>query len=189
MIGKKIAIVGGHGTGKSTLSMDLAAALKKMNYHAGVTGDGARSSPYLIAKEIVSETEVNILGRQITNETDLVRESELVICDGSVLEVVMYCNLFFSNPDESARNCFRGIEDFARRHVDTYDVIFRTTSLYDLDKTKDPLRPKNRELQRRSHELLQKILRDFRTGYEDLPENGEVPFMINILRERNIISN
>lgn len=188
MAGRKIAIIGAHGSGKGVFICELAAELKKRSVHVGVTGEGARSSHYLLAGELVPDTEIELFGTQLLKEARAVRQYELAICDRSVFDIVMYSRLFFPNPDELYRDVFAGMEQFARRYAKTYGAMFRMTKLYDPSLTNDPIRPKDLDLQRRTHEMLQDVLDEFDVQYFDVPSKNQVPFVVGKLEEKGIIS-
>ncbi|MBS3142359.1 AAA family ATPase [Candidatus Woesearchaeota archaeon] len=188
MIGKKIAIVGVHGTGKTALVYDVAATLK-MHHHVnvGVTSEGARSCPYLLAHDFVPEAETNIFARQLVAETDSIRLYDLVICDKSPAEVVMYANLFFPTPSPAHEAQFAAIEAFARMHMRSYDAIFRTTTLFDLTLTDDPMRPTDPDVRLRAHNSLGDLLDDFELTYVDLPANNPKEFIVQSLINRHLV--
>jgi len=188
MLGKKIAVVGAHGSGKGVLVHELTAALKKRDIHVGVTRESARSSPYLIAEDIAPELEVGLLGRQLVEETDAIRQHELVICDRSVFDIVMYSRLLFPNLNPVQRESFAAIEKFAVHYARTYDAIFRMTTLFDPRNTNDPMRPKDPELQRRAHKMLPRVLDELGVSYMDVLRENQVSFVIGTLEDRGIIS-
>ena len=187
MIGKKIAIVGVHGTGKTALVYDVAATLK-MHHHVnvGITSEGARSCPYLLAHDFVPEAETNIFARQLVAETDAIRLHDLVICDKSPAEVVMYANLFFPAPSPIHEAQFAAMEAFARIHMRSYDVIFRTTTLFGLTLTDDPMRPTDPAMQLRAHNSLRELLDDFKLTYVDLPPHNQTEFIVQFLIDRHL---
>lgn len=188
MIGKKIAIVGAQGSGKSALAYETIAELKRCNVHAGLATEGARESPYLIAGELVPEAEIDIFAKQLEAEVRALRTYEVVIADRSIFDVIMYSRLFFPNPAEQHKNYFEAMESFGKHWVSSYAAVYRMTTLYNPSLTNDPQRPRDIGLQRKAHEMLKEVLEEFGVEYEDVPSTEQARFVIERLKERGIIS-
>ncbi|MEP6590410.1 MAG: AAA family ATPase [Gemmatimonadota bacterium] len=86
----KIAFIGSHGVGKTTLCYDLAARLKRQDRVVDLVAEVARSSPLPINRETTVAAQAWILHTQIAREIAAEATSEIVICDRSVLDNYAY---------------------------------------------------------------------------------------------------
>jgi nicotinamide riboside kinase len=86
----KIAFVGTHGTGKTTLCYELAAWMKKREVRVDMVREIARRCPLPINQETTLEAQSWILHRQIAEEIQIASEQDVVICDRSVLDNYAY---------------------------------------------------------------------------------------------------
>lgn len=172
---KKIALVGTHGSGKTTMALDLVSRLKRKNIVADIMPEVARGSPYLLCDGPSSEAQLHLFGAQIECELRYIRGRGLLILDRSLLDIVMYTELFFPN---SVYN--KMMQTFVKGYMATYDIIFRTTIVYNSEKTEDNLRPRSNELQMQAHAKLGSMLDEYYPGYINLPDvNDPVAFMFD----------
>lgn len=86
----KIAFVGTHGVGKTTLSYDLAARLKRLDYSLDVVKEVARDCPLPINRDTTYEAQAWILHTQIARELAAQTTHEIVVCDRSALDNYAY---------------------------------------------------------------------------------------------------
>ena len=86
----KIAFVGTHGVGKTTLCYELAAWMKKREARVDMVREVARRCPLPINRETTLAAQSWILHRQIAEEIQLSSEQDVVICDRSVLDNYAY---------------------------------------------------------------------------------------------------
>ncbi len=86
----KIAFVGTHGVGKTTLCYELAAWMKKREARVDMVREVARRCPLPINRETTLAAQSWILHRQIADEIQLASEVDVVICDRSVLDNYAY---------------------------------------------------------------------------------------------------
>ncbi len=86
----KIAFVGTHGVGKTTLCYELAASLKKREARVDMVREVARRCPLPINRETTIDAQTWILHRQIAEEIQLANEQDVVICDRSVIDNYAY---------------------------------------------------------------------------------------------------
>jgi len=87
----KIALIGSHGVGKTTLCFELAARLKRRNVDLEVVREVARRCPLPINQETTVAAQEWILHTQITWEIEAAASNDVVLCDRSVLD--NYCYL------------------------------------------------------------------------------------------------
>jgi len=86
----KIAFIGTHGVGKTTLCYDLAARLKRLDYSLDVVKEVARECPLPINQETTYSAQAWILHTQIARELEAASRHEVVVCDRSVLDNYAY---------------------------------------------------------------------------------------------------
>ena len=88
--GFKIAFIGSHGVGKTTLCYGLAARLKAADVSLEVVGEIARRCPLPINRDTTLSAQAWILHTQIAEELVATARYDLVICDRSVLDNFVY---------------------------------------------------------------------------------------------------
>ena len=111
----KIALIGSHGVGKTTLCFELAAALKRRNAELEMVREVARRSPLPINQETTLAAQEWILHTQIAWEIEAAASHDIVLCDRSVLD--NYCYLVHSG------RTIQAWETFFDRWMPTYDVL------------------------------------------------------------------
>ena len=86
----KIAFIGSHGVGKTTLCFDLASRLKRHDMAVDIVREVARACPLPINRDTTLEAQAWILYTQIAHELAAANQYEVVICDRSVLDNYAY---------------------------------------------------------------------------------------------------
>ncbi len=86
----KIAFVGTHGVGKTTLCFDLAAQLKRLDLGVELVKEVARRCPLPINEGTTPDAQSWILHTQMAEELAAAASYEVVICDRSVLDNYAY---------------------------------------------------------------------------------------------------
>jgi GTPase SAR1 family protein len=86
----KIAFIGSHGVGKTTLCYDLASRLKRQDRAVDLVKEVARRCPLPINRETTLAAQAWILHTQIADELAAVAQNDVVICDRSVLDNYAY---------------------------------------------------------------------------------------------------
>lgn len=113
----KVAFIGTHGVGKTTLCYDLVALLKRRGINADMVKEVARLSPLAINQQTSREAQIWILMTQVAEEIRSAAQHELVVCDRSVLDNYAYL----------VRACGRqpAIEAFVFDWMPTYDRLIK----------------------------------------------------------------
>lgn len=111
----KIAFIGTHGVGKTTLCFGLAARLKRRDVSLEVVYEIARRCPLPINKETSMAAQSWILHTQISEEVLASARYPVVLCDRSVLDNFVY--LLLSSGD---RNNLAALVD---HWIGTYDLL------------------------------------------------------------------
>jgi nicotinamide riboside kinase len=86
----KIAFIGSHGVGKTTLCYGLAARLKSSDYAVEVVHEVARRCPLPINQETSAAAQSWILHTQVAEEIVAAHRYPVVICDRSALDNYVY---------------------------------------------------------------------------------------------------
>lgn len=87
----KIAIIGTHGTGKSTLTYHLAGLYKAMGLNAKVVQEVARACPFPLNSKMDANGAMWIHVAHVKKELDAIAQGcEVLICDRSALDSFLY---------------------------------------------------------------------------------------------------
>jgi GTPase SAR1 family protein len=86
----KIAFIGSHGVGKTTLCFDLASRLKRLDLGVDIVKEVVRACPLPINQDTTLEAQAWIIHTQIAEEIASATQYEAVICDRSVLDNYAY---------------------------------------------------------------------------------------------------
>jgi nicotinamide riboside kinase len=86
----KIALIGSHGVGKTTLCYEVAARLKRQDRAVELVTEVARRCPLPINRDTTFQAQAWILHTQVAAELAAAADGEIVICDRSVLDNYAY---------------------------------------------------------------------------------------------------
>jgi GTPase SAR1 family protein len=111
----KIAFIGSHGVGKTTLCYGLAARLKVRDVAIEVVHEVARRCPLPINEETSLAAQSWILHTQIAEEVVAQSRYPVVICDRSVLDNYVYLLL--------AAGRQAGLEALVDHWLESYDLL------------------------------------------------------------------
>jgi nicotinamide riboside kinase len=113
----KVAFIGSHGVGKTTLCYDLAASLKRQGVHVDIVKEVARLSPLPINRKTSVEAQTWIFMTQIAEEIRSGSQHDVVVCDRSVLDNYAYMMLACGRQ--------RAVERFMAYWMKSYDLLFK----------------------------------------------------------------
>jgi nicotinamide riboside kinase len=113
----KIAFVGTHGVGKTTLCFDLAAQLKRLDLGVDLVKEVARRCPLPINENTTPDAQAWILHTQIAEELEASATYEVVICDRSVLDNYAY---LVARAGRQA-----DLDPLVGKWIRTYDALFK----------------------------------------------------------------
>lgn len=111
----KVAFIGSHGVGKTTLCYGLAARLKARDVALEVVREIARSSPLPINQSTSIAAQSWILHTQIAEELVAEAHHGVVVCDRSVLDNYVYL-LVAAGPQSP-------LEPMVEHWMKTYDLL------------------------------------------------------------------
>lgn len=140
----KIAFIGTHGVGKTTLCYGLAARLKRRDVALEIVHEVARRSPLPINQATTVPAQRWILLEQIAEEIVAAARYPVVLCDRSVLDNYVYL-LLASGPDPL-------LEPLVERWLASYDLLVRVPIL--ASPSKDGVRAADPSFQRAVDERL-----------------------------------
>ena len=168
----KVAFIGTHGVGKTTLCYDLAGILKRQGVHVDMVKEVARLSPLPINRQTSLEAQTWILATQVAEEIRSAAHHQVVVCDRSVLDNYAYMVLACGRQ--------RGLEAFVSRWMKTYDLLFKVP--ISGAASADGVRDTDEFFMRSIDELVDRLLAEKRIPHERLPA-GERPQWIERVRE------
>jgi hypothetical protein len=113
----KIAFIGTHGIGKTTLAYELCNELKKQHLDVGFIDEIARRCPFPINEATSLEAQTWILATTIARELELGKIYPNIICDRSVIDNYVYLYHKFGHIPE--------LHALASYWVRTYDLLFK----------------------------------------------------------------
>jgi nicotinamide riboside kinase len=111
----KVALIGSHGVGKTTLCFGLAARLKERDVSLDVVHEVARRCPLPINEETGVASESWILHTQIAEELIAQARYPVVVCDRSALDNYVYL-LLAAGPQP-------GLEGLVNSWMAGYDLL------------------------------------------------------------------
>jgi predicted ATPase len=117
----KIAFIGTHGVGKTTLCFDLASRLKRFDLAVDIVKEVARGCPLPINEQTTVEAQAWILHTQIAHEIIATAQNQAVICDRSVLDNYAYLVHRVGR--------LREYDALVRAWVHSYDGLFKVPVL------------------------------------------------------------
>ncbi len=113
----KVAFIGTHGVGKTTLAYGLAMRLKELGANVGFLEEVARRCPFPINEDTSLEAQTWILMDTIRREIELSKIYGEVVCDRSVVD--NYCYL------ELALGRREALYELVRYWASSYDLLFK----------------------------------------------------------------
>ena len=111
----KLALIGTHGVGKTTLCFELAARLKRRSLDVEIVREVARRCPLPINQQTTVRAQEWILLTQMALEIEASAAHEIVLCDRSVLD--NYCYLVHAAGTQPLWE--RVLDDW----IPTYDLL------------------------------------------------------------------
>lgn len=159
----KIALVGTYGTGKTTIAHKLVSKLKEKGIDADFSEEVARRCPLKINENASTKTQLWIIGKQITEETEKEQNCEVLVCDRAVIDTFSYeTSLEAERPDW---------EGFIKDYLKTYDVIIKVPVSKEKEIQQDKKRSSSKEFQLKIEEEIKKNLS--KLGLQYIEYGGE----------------
>lgn len=86
----KLALIGTHGVGKTTLAFEICAQLKIAGHSVELVTEIARKSPFPVNESTTLESQLWILHQQIATELEMGPRAQYVVCDRAVIDNYAY---------------------------------------------------------------------------------------------------
>lgn len=155
----KIAFVGTHGVGKTTLCFELAARLKRRDLRVDMVKEVARSCPLPLNRDTTVEAQAWILHTQIAREIEALVHHDVIVCDRAVVDNYAYL-----------------VQKFGRIHIfdelmaswlPTYGLLVKVPVV---DRPRfDGVRDTGADYQQEIDAVIESLLKEFRVECVRLP--------------------
>ena len=168
----KVAFIGTHGVGKTTLCYELAGALKRHGVHVDIVKEVARLSPLPINRKTSLDAQTWILMTQVAEEIRSAAHHQVVVCDRSVLDNYAYMVLACGRQ--------KAIERFVAHWMKTYDLLFKVPMSGAA--SADGVRDTDEFFMRSIDELVDTLLAEMKVRYEVLSPDARADWA-GVVRE------
>ena len=155
----KIAFIGTHGVGKTTLCYDLAAVLKRGGVAVDIVKEVARLSPLPINRKTSLDAQTWILMTQVAEEIRSKAYHDVVVCDRSAIDNYAYMMLACGRQ--------KPFERFVAHWMKTYDLLFKVP--ISGAASADGVRDTDEFFMRSIDTLVDKLLADMKIEHRVLP--------------------
>ena len=145
----KLALIGTHGVGKTTLAYEICSLLMKADHNVELVTEVVRRSPFPVNEATTLEAQLWILHTQIARELDATSRAEHLICDRAVLDNYCYLVNKFGRQKQ--------LEQWLAWWMETYSLIVYVPPMAD-GIPPDGFRSENLEFQERIHDLIGEML-------------------------------
>jgi hypothetical protein len=145
----KLALIGTHGVGKTTLAYEVCSLLKKADHNVELVTEVARRSTSPINEGTIFEGHLWVLHAQIARELDASSRAEHLICDRSVLDNYCYLVNIFGRQQQ--------LEQWLAWWMESYSLLVSVPPMAD-GIPPDGFRSENLEFQERIHDLIGETL-------------------------------
>jgi len=131
---KKVAIIGSHGVGKTSIAQGAKARLEEQGYRVEFLGELARQCPFQLNEESDFDAQFYMISGQVNEENRAVlSEPDILITDRSILDSLIYWRWIrdkkrkeFGNQPEKLRDLEKKdqvLENIVKSWIDTYDAF------------------------------------------------------------------
>ncbi len=158
----KIAFIGTHGVGKTTLCFDLASVLKRAGVSVDMVKEVARLSPLPINRKTSLDAQTWILMTQVAEEIRSGAYNEVVVCDRSAIDNYAYMALACGRQ--------KPFERFVAHWMKGYDLLFKVS--ISGAASADGVRDTDEFFMRSIDALVDKLLAEMQVPHEVLPAAG-----------------
>lgn len=168
----KIAIIGTHFTGKTTLVEDLHSFYSSKNRDVVAISEAVRKCPLPVNRETTFESQLWILMEQVKSEIENARH-EIVITDRSVID--NYAYMVYKFPEKA-----RPLLHFVIEYAKSYDYIFKTCC-HDSLISDDGFRNIDPVFRSDIEKVISGLLDSHNIGYVKIPKENQLDFVRGML--------
>lgn len=160
----KIALIGTHGTGKTTAVLNLAAELKKKGVNVGIVEEVVRSCPFPINETATKKAQEWLFYKHYLTELEREEQYDVVLSDRSILDFYCYYYRIFGEN--------KLMENFMLDKLKNYLILFKMPLKEEYLK-EDNFRSVNKEFQLEIEEIMNRFIQRFNipikefTSFED----------------------
>ncbi|MEK6913835.1 MAG: AAA family ATPase [Nanoarchaeota archaeon] len=154
----KIALIGTHGTGKTTSAYGIALKLKENGFNVDILGEVARECPFPINENTTKEAQTWILFMQYLKEIEREEKCDYLVCDRSLLDNYAYYVRKFGRS--------KALEPFILEHMKSYGYLFKIP-INEKYLINDGARAVNKEFQKEMDILIDELLKIFDIPFID----------------------
>jgi thymidylate kinase len=155
----KIAFVGSHGVGKTTLCFELAARLKRLDLRVDMVKEVARSCPLPLNRETTVDAQAWILHMQIAREIEEMVHHDVIVCDRAVVDNYAYLVEKFGR--------VRVLDEVVASWLPTYGLLVKVPIVE--GPRFDGIRDTRADYQQSIDRTIESLLKDFRVECVRLP--------------------
>lgn len=172
----KIAFIGTHGVGKTTLCFELAAALKRLDLSVDLVKEVARGCPLPINRDTTSDAQNWILHTQVAREIELNDGFDVIVCDRAVVDNYAYMVQAEGRRPE--------LEPFIRNWMLSYDLLVKVPVITapSFDGTRDT----SVDFQLDIDKLIDQLLADFQLECLELPGGTRDGWVLKVLEAMDL---
>lgn len=163
----KIAIIGAHSTGKTTLLNHLNARITQEGFTTIVLPEYARLCPLPIDEQTTLNAQQWIQEQQINEETTIDHREKILLCDRATIDNFAY--FLRAARLQGKEQEIELWEKKAAEHMKSYDLIFKTTKMH-IAPEDDGKRSTNEEFRNEIDILIHELLRKHIISYIPLPQ-------------------
>jgi nicotinamide riboside kinase len=167
----KIAFIGSHGVGKTTLCFELAAALKRLDLSVDLVKEVARGCPLPINRDTTMDAQNWILHTQVAREIELGSAFDVIVCDRAVLDNYAYMVHAGGRRPE--------IEPFIRYWMGTYSLLVKVPIV--TPPAFDGTRDTSVDFQVGIDNLIDELLDEFQISRTSLPADSREGWVKRVL--------
>ncbi len=167
----KLAFIGTHGVGKTTLCFELAATLKRLDLSVDLVKEVARSCPLPINRETTDAAQDWILHTQVAREIELTDAFDAIVCDRAVIDNYAYMVHAVGRRAE--------LEPFIRHWMGTYDLLVKVPVI--TPPSFDGTRDTSVDFQIGIDQLIDQLLAEFDLDFLELPGGTRTGWLEMIL--------
>ena len=117
----KVALVGTHGVGKTTIAYELGGAIKRRGKRVELLTEIARECPFALNDSASREAHQWIIARQVQLEIEKSLRADVLVCDRAVLDNFAYYARLYPAADKMSQ----ALEGYCRAWTATYDLLVR----------------------------------------------------------------
>ena len=172
----KIAIIGTHSTGKTTIIKHLAQELGRQGKKTVIVPELARFCPFPINEEAPLDAQIWIQENQRQKEDELYEPDCIMLCDRSTLDNMAYMQRIAGGSNIS------NYEKQAVLHMGSYTLVFKTQKL-DLEAKEDGVRSVDKSFRDEIDERITKLLEKHQTPYRSLPKTTNYRVHVQFILE------